>query len=212
MLLISILLLKIYPKFEIFKNYIIIHEHNSNKGGGLIKPTEIFNLLVTLKGQKDENSGEEVVGTEEIEMSLIDNEKVLNIKDSKFPNVILIELNMEPLDAVKILENSQTTVISKVVPIETVVRTRMDSILEKVNDLAGDKVTSGDTFKIICDLRGRKYLKSKDELVERISEELIEKFNLKSNGPDSDWAVQIEVVGENTGISILNPEMILKKI
>ena len=165
-----------------------------------------------MQGQKDVNAGEEVVGIEEIELALKEHEKVLNIKDSNFPNVILLELTMNPTDAVKILENTQTTVISKVVPIETVVRTRLDSIIEKVVHLAADKVSSGDSFVVICDLRGRKYLKSKDELVEKISETLTEKYNLTSNGPDRDWIVQVEVVGENTGISLLNPEMILKKL
>jgi len=139
-------------------------------------------------------------------------EKVLNVKESNFSNVLLIDLAMEPLDAVKLIGNAPTTVISKVVLIEKVVRTRLDSILEKVIDLAGDRVVSGDSFKVICDLRGRKYIKSKEDLVVRISEELIERFNLQYNGPDVDWVVQVEVVGENTGISMLNPEMILKKI
>ena len=55
-----------------------------------MKPTETFNLLVTLKGQKDDSSGEELVGIEEIEMALEGNEKVLNVKESNFPNVVLI--------------------------------------------------------------------------------------------------------------------------
>ena len=145
-------------------------------------------------------------------MALKYHEKVLNVKESNFSNVLLIDLAMEPLDAVKLIRNAPTTVISKVVLIEKVVRTRLDSILEKVIDLAGDRVVSGDSFRVICDLRGRKYIKSKEDLVERISEELIERFNLQYNGPDVDWVVQVEVVGENTGISMLNPEMILKKI
>ena len=165
-----------------------------------------------MKGHKDENVGEELVGTEEIELALKNYEGVLNIKESYFPNVILIDLIMDPLEAVKIIANVPTTVISKVVPIETVVRTKLDSILEKVVNLAGNKVSSGDSFNLICDLRGRKYIKSKDELLERISEELIEKFNLRADGTDSDWMVQLEVVGENTGISILSPDKILKKI
>jgi tRNA acetyltransferase TAN1 len=177
-----------------------------------MKPTETFNLLVTLKGQKDDNSGEELMGIEEIEKALEGNEKVLNVKESKFPNVVLIDLSMEPLDAVKMIGVAPTTVISKVVLIERVVRTRLDSILEKVNTLAGDRVVADDSFKVICDLRGRKYIKSKEELVERIEDMLIEKFDLKTGVRDPDWIVQIEVVGENTGISILNPEMILKKI
>ena len=145
-------------------------------------------------------------------MALKYHEKVLSVKESNFSNVLLIDLAMEPLDAVKLIGNAPTTVISKVVLIEKVVRTRLDSILEKVIDLAGDRVVSGDSFRVICDLRGRKYIKSKEDLVERISEELIERFNLQYNGPDVDWVVQVEVVGENTGISMLNPEMILKKI
>ena len=145
-------------------------------------------------------------------MALQNDEKVLNIKESNFSNVILVDLAMEPLDAVKLLENTQTTVISKVVLIETVVRTRLDIILEKILDLATNRIVSGDTFKVICDLRGRKYIESREELNEKISEELIEKLDAKPNGSDADWVVQVEVVGENTGISILNPEMIIKKL
>jgi tRNA acetyltransferase TAN1 len=145
-------------------------------------------------------------------MALQYDEKVLNIKESNFPNVILIDLAMEPLDAVKLLENAQTTVISKVVLIENVVRTRLDIILEKILDLAGNRIVSGDSFKVICDLRGRKYIKSREELIEKISEELIEKFEAVNDDTDSDWIIQVEVVGENTGISILNPEMIPKKL
>ena len=151
------------------------------------------------------------MGTEEIEQALQNYEVVLNIKESNFPNVILLDLSLTPLEALKILENSPTTVISKIVPIESVVRTRLDSILEKVVNLAGDKVTSEDSFNVICDLRGRKYIESKEDLVNRISEELIEKFNLTLEKNDPDWIVQIEVVGENTGISILTPDKILKK-
>jgi tRNA acetyltransferase TAN1 len=152
------------------------------------------------------------MGIEEIEMALQNDEKVLNIKESNFPNVILIDLAMEPLDAVKLLANAKTTVISKVVLIENVVRTRLDIITEKILDLAGNRIVSGDSFKVICDLRGRKYIESREELIEKISEELVEKFDAKADGSDADWVVQVEIVGENTGISILNPEMILKKL
>ena len=151
------------------------------------------------------------MGIEEIDQALQNYEIVLNIKESNFPNVILLDLSLGTQEALKLLENAPTTVISKIVPIETVVRTRLDSILEKVANLASDKVTSGDSFNVICDLRGRKYIESKDDLVNQISQELIEKFNLNPENKDPDWIVQIEVVGENTGISILSPDKILKK-
>jgi len=156
--------------------------------------------------------GEELLGIEEIELALGSYEPILNIKKSEFPNVIQIELTMEPAEALNILKNTPTTVISKVVPIEFVVRTRMNKIIEKATILAGEKVDSGDSFSVRCDLRGRKYIKSKDELINSVSEQLIEKLNLLKEEKDPDWVVQVEVVGENTGISVLKPEEILKKV
>lgn len=134
----------------------------------------------------------------------------MNIKESEFPNVILIDLSLNPVEAVKILANYPTTVISKVVPIESVVRTRLDIIKEKVISLAREKLSSGDSFNLICDLRGRKHIKSKDELIDIVSEKLIEELDVIADGKDSDWVIQIEVIGENTGISILKSDQILK--
>lgn len=119
---------------------------------------------------------------------------------------------MDPADAVKILRSTPTTAVSKVVPIESVVRTRLDSILEKVLILAAGKVKSGDSFAVRCDVRGRKYIKSKEDLIDKISEQIVENLDLSPDGQDPDWVVQVEVVDENTGVSILKPHEILKKI
>ncbi|BDH79097.1 MAG TPA: hypothetical protein GXX31_05555 [Methanothermobacter sp.] len=176
-----------------------------------MKIPEYFNLLVTVCGQKGGVGGEELVGMEELELALQDYESPLNIKDCEFPNVILIDLAMDPKKAVKILENSPTTVISKVVPIEIVVKTRKDSILEKAVALAKEKTKPGDSFKVICDLRGRRYIKTPEEIIEDLSELLIDRLTLERDETNPKWIVQIEVVGENTGISILKPNEVLKK-
>jgi tRNA acetyltransferase TAN1 len=176
-----------------------------------MKPTETFNMLITLQGQKDEVAGEELIGIEEIELALQNHEPVLNVKESNFPNVILIDLSMKTKDAVRVLRDTQTTVISKVVPIEIVTRTRVYGILEKTVHLAGQKFDHGETFVVRCDLRGRKYIESKEELINNITEELSEKLNLSLDENDPTWVVQVEVVGENTGISVLKPDEILKK-
>lgn len=177
-----------------------------------IKPVDGFNLLVTLQGHKDEYTGEDLIGTEEIELALSSYEPVLYIKESQYPNVVLVELTMDPEEAVAILKEAPTTVVSKVIPIDSVVRTQMDSILGKVLKIAGEKMNSGDSFVVRGDLRGRRYIKSKEELIETVSNGLIEKSDaiLDENNPK--WIVQIEVVGEDTGISILEPHQLLKKI
>jgi|GEM_PF-3150385 len=50
-----------------------------------MKIPEYFNLLVTVCGQKGGVGGEELVGMEELELSLQDYESPLNIRDCEFP-------------------------------------------------------------------------------------------------------------------------------
>lgn len=175
-----------------------------------MKVPDDFNLLVTLSGQKGASAGEEIVGLEEIEMALSQYEGELRVKDSDFPNVLKFDLDMNPLEAVNIIRNSPTTVVSKVVPVEAVVRTRLDSIVEKILALASEKVKPGETFQVICGLRGRRYIKSPEEVTERVSEALADRLALKeSDSPD--WIIQVEVVGDETGVSVLRPGDVLKK-
>ncbi len=102
--------------------------------------------------------------------------------------------------------------ISKVVPIDEVVRTRKDAILEKVLMLAGQKIEKSESFVVRVDLRGRGYIESREDLLATLRDELLEGLNLKLNEENPEWVVQIEVVGENTGISILRPGELFKKL
>ncbi len=194
---------------------ILIITYNNNSfllGGGRIKPIDGFNLLVTLQGHKDAHAGEELVGIEEIELALSSYEPVLYIKESQYPNVVLVELTMDPEEAVTILSEAPTTVVSKVVPIDVVVKTRMDSIWERVLLIAREKMSSDDTFVVRCDLRGREYIESKEELMETVTNELLNNLDFTVEETNPDWIVQIEVVGEDTGISVLKPYQIIKKV
>jgi len=182
----------------------------------IIKPVDGFNLLVTIQGHKDSYTGEELIGIEEIELALSSYEPVLYIKESQYPNVVLVELTMDPEEAVAILKEAPTTVISKVIPIDEVVKTNMDAILEKTWNISKKKMSPGETFTVKADLRGREHIKSKEELINAVSVELMDKLDqgldpqtLNTSNPD--WIVLIEVVGEDTGISILKPHEFLKK-
>jgi tRNA acetyltransferase TAN1 len=119
---------------------------------------------------------------------------------------------MNPEEAVAILAEAPTTVVSKAVPIDVVVKTRMDAILGEVLVIARKKASSEDSFVVRCDLRGREYIKSKEEIIEAVTNELLNKVDVIVNERNPDWIVQIEVVGEDTGISVLKPHQILKKI
>ncbi len=187
-----------------------------NSGGVFIKSLDGFNLLVTVQGHKDSQSGEELMGIEEIELALSSYEPILYIKESQYPNVILVELTMDPEEAVMILKEAPTTVISKVIPIDYVVKTQIDAILEKTLLIAREKMSSGESFVVRGDLRGRRYIKSKEELIERVYDEIFNKLDISldpqsQDNENPDWIIQIEVVGDDTGISILKPHQILKK-
>ena len=194
---------------------ILIITYNSNSfllGGGCIKPIDGFNLLVTLQGHKDAHAGEELIGIEEIELALSSYEPVLYIKESQYPNVVLVELTMDPEEAVAILGEAPTTVVSKAVPIDAVVKTRMDSIWERALLIAREKMDSDDSFIVRCDLRGREYIESREELIETVTNELLNNMDIRVDGVNPGWIVQVEVVGEDTGVSILKPHQILKKV
>jgi len=177
-----------------------------------MNPTERFNLLVTFKGHKTSRAGEELLGIEEIELTLQDEKNLFDIKETEFQNVVLIESGSDPLVIAKELADASTTVISKIVPIELVIRTRPDIIAEKVITLSKDKIKSGETFIVRGDVRGREYIKSKEKFLASISQEITEKLRVEMEKNCPDWVIQIEVVGENTGISVLKPENIIKKL
>lgn len=176
-----------------------------------MKPALSFNLLVTFRGQKTPEAGEELLGIEEIEMALVDQKNLYEFKESGFYNVALIQTESNPLEVVQLLKGYPTTVISKIVPIELVVKTRPDLITEKVTSLCREKIKDGETFIVRGDVRGRGYIESKEELLTNITREVNEKLLVEMDESQPDWVVQIEVVGENTGVSVLKPDDFIKK-
>ncbi len=176
-----------------------------------MKPTLSFNLLVTFKGQKTPEAGEELLGMEEIEMALVDQENLYEFKESGFYNVALIQTESNPLEIAQLLKAYTTTVISKIVPVELVVRTRTDLIVEKVINLCREKIKDKETFIVRGDVRGRGYIESKEELLSNLTREINEKLLVEVDEDQPDWVVQIEVIGENTGISVLKPDDFIKK-
>ena len=191
--------------FEI-STLLIIHR------GDDMNPTERFNLLVTFKGHKTSEAGEELLGIEEIELALQDEKNLFDVKETEFQNVVLIESGSDPLLIKQKLADAPTTVISKIVPIELVVRTRPDLIAEKVSTISRDKIKSGKTFIVRGDIRGREHIKSKEDFLNSISQEITEKLGIEMDEHNPDWIIQIEVVGENTGISVLKSENFIKKL
>jgi tRNA acetyltransferase TAN1 len=174
-------------------------------------PSENFDLLLTLKRYNSRYEDEEFLIMEEIESTLNDEVKSFYIKESEFYNTILVELESDPLEIALKLQNTPINDLSQIVPIEEVVITRPDFITEKVINLGREKMNPGENFVMKCNLRGKRYIKSKEELLKTIIPELIKELKVEVDKNKADWLIQIEVVGENTGITILRPNDLIKE-
>ncbi len=168
-----------------------------------MNPNENFDLLLTLKRYKSQYECEEFLIMEEIESTLSDQVKSFYIKESEFYNTILVELDGDPMEIAPKLQNTPINDLFQIVPIEEVVRTKPEYITEKLITLGRKKMKPGETFVIRYNLRGRRYLESKEELLRNITPQLIKELKVKIDKNKADWLIQIEVVGENTGISVL---------
>jgi len=113
----------------------------------------------------------------------------------------MVELDENELQtAVKIAHASQPNKL-EMIPIESVVLTRPEIILERIIKISKERIRDGETFKIQCNIRGR-YIKTKDEFISSVVREL-EKLKGKPDESNPDWVIHIEVLGESTGVSVL---------
>jgi tRNA acetyltransferase TAN1 len=166
-----------------------------------MQPTEKFDLIVTFEEDNKACQPHETLKTDEIEMALQKQGKFFYIKESEIYNVLLVELRSDPFKIAEKLENTPTFPY-KVIPIVCVVPTRLDCIQNKVINMCRQKIKPGQSCRVRCNLRGTRHIESWEVLVGSIYGVLLEKLNIHINEDKPDWMVQIQVVGENTGISL----------
>jgi tRNA acetyltransferase TAN1 len=173
-----------------------------------MQPTENFDLLVNFKEVVDDDVEPELIGMEELEDFLQKKGSFFYIKESEFFDVVLVELGMDPVNTALELTRTPTKAIKKAVPIESVVYTGVENIVNCVREVAALKMFQGESFTVRCNLRDRKYINSQKELTNRVSEELIIELGVNLREENPDWIVQVEIVGRNTGITIYRPQEI----
>ena len=110
------------------------------------------------------------------------------------------------IKTVKKLRNSGIENKLKIIPIDNVVLTRPERIESKIIKISKEKMKNGDTFTIDCNIRGKRYIKSKEVFIKSLYKK-IEKLNGKPDDANPNWIIHIEVLGENTGISIVKKDL-----
>jgi tRNA acetyltransferase TAN1 len=184
---------------------------------GLEEEIEKFDLLIGFKEVEKLNNDElnivepEILGIEEIELTMNNTKSFFYMKESEFFDIVTLDLDINPVIAIEEFKKTPTKAIKKVIPIDLVVPTINEIILEDVSKLASKKIGSNESFNVKCELRKRRYIKSSQELICQVSDELQEKLNLNYKEKNADWIILIEELGKITGISICKAENLLIK-
>ena len=166
-----------------------------------MKNTEKFDLIVKVeeKDAKDEYDEEKVI--EQLGKQ-INNSTSYFIKETEFFNIFMVELSKNDFNTSLKLAKASSNRDYEMIPIESVVLTRPGKILNQIINISKNKINSGDTFSIRCNIRGRRYIKNKEKFINIISREIV-KLNGRPDETRPDWIIHIEVIGENTGVSVL---------
>ncbi|MCP4761668.1 MAG: hypothetical protein GY870_07790 [archaeon] len=130
------------------------------------------------------------------------------------PGLLLIDSKLNPFEVIKelkkiLLKDSDFfQYILKIIPIDRVVGTNLKLMKTTVNELLIEKseITSKGNFAI--NIRKRSTNLHTKEIIDEIAEGIENKVNLKK----PDWIIQIEIIGEDVGISILTPDDIFSVI
>ncbi|WP_321421594.1 THUMP domain-containing protein [uncultured Methanobacterium sp.] len=183
------------------------------------KNADCFVLMVKFKenGEFAEHGiNSENKGIEEIETALISTSAWFYITESEFYDIVTVEMNVNPAETINQLRKNSTIAIERAVPLDSVVSSPVESVIKDILKLASHKIDKNESFTVQCQLkdnglRGIDGIISPDKLINQISGELYDNLNLKYNNKNTDWIIQIEELGEDTGIAVCRPDEILMK-
>lgn len=172
-------------------------------------PNEKFDLVVELEDNNAPPELDEYMAIEKLEDKLKNYDPRFYIKESEFYNVFLVELMKTNINTAMELAETSLKKNFEIVPIESVVSSQPEKILENIVNTSKNKIKDGETFTIRCHIRGKRYIKTNEEFIDSIYKEL-ENTEGRPDENHPDWIIHIQVVGENTGISVVKVEDIMR--
>lgn len=164
-----------------------------------MKNIENFDLIVKIDENETRHESNEEVAIEKLKNHL--KEPDFYLKECEFDNIFMVELK-EKLKNIVNLQKRSIQDDFEMLSIENVILTRPDKILENILSISKKRINKGDTFAVRCNIKGNKFIKKREEFIKSVYKE-IEKINGKPDEIHPDWIIHIEVLGENTGISVL---------
>jgi tRNA acetyltransferase TAN1 len=164
-----------------------------------------FNLVFSTSRFREEEAQDEILDLLDM---FGDQEAEAEITEVK--GLLLAQTALDPFAVVGKLkelvasEPWQVRYILRVLPIEAVVPTELDAIRQAAKELASK--IGKDTFRITVEKR-HSPVESID-VIRAIAGEIESKVNLENPG----WIVLVEVVGNQTGVSVIRPDQMFSSV
>lgn len=127
-----------------------------------------------------------------------------SVNKARIKGLILAYTNFDPVEAVHLLrarmeeQPDRFNAVFRVLPIQKWVKTDIETIVAEVNEQK-TRIQEGETFRITLEKR-RTQLRSL-EVIEPVAEAVDREVNLE----EPDWVILIQILGTETGVSIVKP-------
>ena len=164
-----------------------------------------FNLIVSTSRFREEEAQDEILnlldmfGDPDAESELTEIKGLLLAQTALGPFEVI-----EKLKELVVSEPWEVRYILRVLPVELVVPTDLDAIKQTTKELASKM--GEDSFRITVEKR-HSTLESID-VIKAIASEIESKVDLENPG----WIVLVEIIGGQTGLSVLRPDQMFSSV
>ncbi len=134
----------------------------------------------------------------------------VRIMGTDWKGVLLAETPLPREEALRLLREFETQSIFRVVPLDELVRSDENRIMERAVEIARKRIKPGESFAVRCKKRGDKIKSGKGielRLGARVKEETGATVDL--NSPK--WYVFVEILGRKTGVAVVGAGEAVKK-
>jgi tRNA acetyltransferase TAN1 len=164
-----------------------------------------FNLIVSTYRFREEDAQDEILELLDKFGDQAAESEIIEIK-----GMILVQSSLDPIaviDKLKELVASepwQVRYVLRVLPVQVVVPTRLDTIIQAARDLI--KKMGNDTFRVTVEKRHNSL--GSMQIVKAIADQVSNKVDLENPS----WVILVQVLGGLTGVSVLRPHQIFSSV
>jgi tRNA acetyltransferase TAN1 len=164
-----------------------------------------FNLIVSTFRFKEEDAEDEILELLDKFGDPAAESEIIEIK-----GMILVQTSLDPLTIIDRLkeivasEPWQVRYILRVLPIQNVVPTRLDTISHAASELITKM--GKDTFRVTVEKRHNSI--GSMQIIKAIADQINNKVDLEN----PDWVILVQVLGGLTGVSVLRPNQIFSSM